>query len=290
MRAAPAGAPRTLSPDSMRNLTPASYCDRPIAPRPWEPRPWREPKPAPPLDVSGRPLELRDVDLDAFLHPKTIAADRRVGAVPQAEHRDDPEVRRLGHRPRRHLLPGAPHVRDGARPPGLQVDLRHPRRHRPRDRPHRPGGRHVRGGARAQGEVRGDLRGRVLGDRQGGREARTAPDRARRGAATSACSGPNTNLNAFESFRDDLEGPSIALVTQSGHQGRPVFQGQELGIRLTHWAPTGNEVDLEFADFARYFADQAEVGVDRVLHRGLQGRPHAHARRRPCGASCRSRS
>ena len=73
--------------------------------------------------------------------------------------------------------------------------------------------------------------------------------------------GPNTNLNAFETFRDDLEGPSIALVTQSGHQGRPVFQGQELGIRLTHWAPTGNEVDLEFADFARYFADQEEVGV-----------------------------
>jgi acyl-CoA synthetase (NDP forming) len=73
--------------------------------------------------------------------------------------------------------------------------------------------------------------------------------------------GPNTNLNAFEQFRTDLEGPSIALVTQSGHQGRPVFQGQELGIRLTHWAPTGNEVDLEFADFCRYFADQDEVGV-----------------------------
>ncbi len=73
--------------------------------------------------------------------------------------------------------------------------------------------------------------------------------------------GPNTNLNAFEDFRDDLEGPSIALITQSGHQGRPVFQGQEIGIRLTHWAPTGNEVDLEFADFARYFADQPEVGV-----------------------------
>jgi acyl-CoA synthetase (NDP forming) len=73
--------------------------------------------------------------------------------------------------------------------------------------------------------------------------------------------GPNTNLNAFERFREDLTGPSIALVTQSGHQGRPVFQGQELGIRLTHWAPTGNEVDLEFADFARYFADQDEVGV-----------------------------
>src|SRR5438132_3221626 len=72
--------------------------------------------------------------------------------------------------------------------------------------------------------------------------------------------GPNTNLNAFETF-SDLPPPAIALITQSGHQGRPVFQGQELGIAMSHWAPTGNEVDLEFADFARYFADQPEVGV-----------------------------
>ncbi len=82
--------------------------------------------------------------------------------------------------------------------------------------------------------------------------------------------GPNTNLNAFEDFRADLTGPSIALITQSGHQGRPVFQGQEIGIRLTHWAPTGNEVDLEFADFARYFADQPEVGVIAAYIEGFK--------------------
>ena len=73
--------------------------------------------------------------------------------------------------------------------------------------------------------------------------------------------GPNTNLNAFEQFRDDLPGRSIALITQSGHQGRPIFQGQQLGIRLSHWAPTGNEADLEFADFAGYFATRPEVGA-----------------------------
>jgi acyl-CoA synthetase (NDP forming) len=73
--------------------------------------------------------------------------------------------------------------------------------------------------------------------------------------------GPNTNLNAFEEFRDDLPGRSIALITQSGHQGRPVVQGQQLGIRLSHWAPTGNEADLEFADFAGYFATRPEVGA-----------------------------
>ena len=46
--------------------------------------------------------------------------------------------------------------------------------------------------------------------------------------------GPNTNLNAFETFRDDLAPPTIALITQSGHQGRPIFQGQDLGIALSH--------------------------------------------------------
>jgi acyl-CoA synthetase (NDP forming) len=73
--------------------------------------------------------------------------------------------------------------------------------------------------------------------------------------------GPNTNLNAFEVFRDDLPGKAIALITQSGHQGRPIFQGQEIGIRLSHWAPTGNEADMESADFIRYFADLDTTGA-----------------------------
>lgn len=82
--------------------------------------------------------------------------------------------------------------------------------------------------------------------------------------------GPNTNLNAFESFRDDLPGRAIGLVTQSGHQGRPVYQGQEIGIRLSHWAPTGNEADLEFADFAAWFAEQPEVGVVATYVEGFK--------------------
>lgn len=82
--------------------------------------------------------------------------------------------------------------------------------------------------------------------------------------------GPNTNLNAFERFRDDLEGPAIALITQSGHQGRPVFSLQELGIRLSHWAPTGNEADLETADFISYFAERDEVGAIACYVEGLK--------------------
>ncbi|WP_019075550.1 acetate--CoA ligase family protein [Streptomyces hokutonensis] len=82
--------------------------------------------------------------------------------------------------------------------------------------------------------------------------------------------GPNTNLNAFENFREDLDGPAIALITQSGHQGRPVFALQELGIRLSHWAPTGNEADLETADFISYFAELPEVGAIACYLEGLK--------------------
>lgn len=69
--------------------------------------------------------------------------------------------------------------------------------------------------------------------------------------------GPNTNLNAFEEFRTDLEGPALGVITQSGHQGRPLFQLQENGVPVAAWAPTGNEADLDAADFLAYFADLA---------------------------------
>ncbi|MFF9146849.1 acetate--CoA ligase family protein [Streptomyces sp. NPDC014861] len=82
--------------------------------------------------------------------------------------------------------------------------------------------------------------------------------------------GPNTNLNAFERFRDDLDGPAVALITQSGHQGRPLFTLQELGVRLSHWAPTGNEADLETADFLSYFASLPEVGAIAAYVEGLK--------------------
>ncbi|MFG2603988.1 acetate--CoA ligase family protein [Streptomyces sp. NPDC048514] len=82
--------------------------------------------------------------------------------------------------------------------------------------------------------------------------------------------GPNTNLNAFEHFREDLTGPAIALITQSGHQGRPVFALQELGIRLSHWAPTGNEADLESADFVSWFAEQPGTGAIACYLEGLK--------------------
>ncbi|MFI5807211.1 acetate--CoA ligase family protein [Streptomyces sp. NPDC051561] len=103
-----------------------------------------------------------------------------------------------------------------------------------------------------------------------------AAAQARLAAAVSATDsglrllGPNTNLNAFERFREDLSGPAIALITQSGHQGRPVFSLQQIGVRLSHWAPTGNEADLETADFISYFSSLPEVGAIAAYIEGLK--------------------
>ena len=73
--------------------------------------------------------------------------------------------------------------------------------------------------------------------------------------------GPNTPLNSFQPFREDLPGKRIALITQSGHQGRPIYQAQQNGIALAGWAPTGNESDLESADFIAHYARQPNIGA-----------------------------
>ena len=75
--------------------------------------------------------------------------------------------------------------------------------------------------------------------------------------------GPNTNTNAFE-LMPDLPahcGGKIGVLTQSGHQGRPVVQGALFGVRFSRWVPTGNEVDLEVADFLEYFAHDDDTAV-----------------------------
>jgi acyl-CoA synthetase (NDP forming) len=82
--------------------------------------------------------------------------------------------------------------------------------------------------------------------------------------------GPNTNLNAFQPIRDDLGGPRIALITQSGHQGRPVYQGQQMGIAMESWAPTGNEADVDSADFIRYFSGRPGVGAIAAYIEGFR--------------------
>jgi acyl-CoA synthetase (NDP forming) len=82
--------------------------------------------------------------------------------------------------------------------------------------------------------------------------------------------GPNTTLNSFLPLDAELTGPKIGLISHSGHQGRHLWEGQKLGIPLFAWAPTGNEVDLEFADFARYFSAKPEIGAVAAYIEGFK--------------------
>ena len=221
------------------------------------------------MDVSGRALALRAVDLDRFLHPRTVAV---IGAS------DTPGRPNAGMTKK---------VKDWADAHGAAFFPVHPTHESVLGVPC----------VRSVFDVPGDLDLAVIvtskavesleevverkaafavifaaGFAETGAEGRRQQARLEdlvHGSDVHLL-GPNTNLNAFEEFRTDLDGRSIALITQSGHQGRPVFQGQELGIRLSHWAPTGNEVDLEFADFVRYFAEQPEVGVVAAYVEGFK--------------------
>ncbi|GAA2224983.1 acetate--CoA ligase family protein [Streptomyces nogalater] len=107
------------------------------------------------------------------------------------------------------------------------------------------------------------------GTGQAGAGTRERLAEAARGAGVRLL-GPGTHLDAFARFREDLTGPAIALITQSGHQGHSVFALQELGIRLSHWAPTGDEADLEAADFLSWFAEQPETGAIACCLEGLK--------------------
>jgi acyl-CoA synthetase (NDP forming) len=212
-----------------------------------------------PTDVSSRPLALRDVDIDLFLHPKSVAV---IGASETPARPNTQMTKRVKEftdqhggtfypvHPTHETILGVrcyPTIADVPGDVDLAVILT---------------GKAVDTFEEVLAKKAKFAVIFAAGFSEAGDEGKALEDRLAelvRSGETHLL-GPNTNLNAFSEFAD-LPGPSIALITQSGHQGRPVFQGQEIGIALSHWAPTGNEVDLEFADFARYFADQPEVGV-----------------------------
>src|SRR6478609_4882653 len=179
-----------------------------------------------PTDRTGRPTALRDLDLDRFFAPSTVAVLGASGT----EGRPTTGMWRQ--------------IRRWAEQAGAAVH------------PVNPKFAVIFGAGFAEaGSAGAKLQHRL--------EKRLA------GSSTHVL-GPNTNLNAFETFRDDLEGPAIALITQSGHQGRPIVEAQELGVRISHWAPTGNESDLEVADFVRYFADLPDTGAIAAYVEGFK--------------------
>ena len=84
--------------------------------------------------------------------------------------------------------------------------------------------------------------------------------------------GPNTNDNAFEQYPKPANhrGGEIALITQSGANGRSVVEGVQMGGAFHRWVTTGNEVDLEVADFIHHFAGLPEVAVIALYVEGFK--------------------
>jgi acyl-CoA synthetase (NDP forming) len=95
--------------------------------------------------------------------------------------------------------------------------------------------------------------------------------------------GPNcpglTNVNGrlgltfSPSFPHDLVKGPIGLATQGGGLGRNVMQAMERGIGIGLWASTGNEVDLQVADFIHYMADAPDIKVIITLLEGIKDGP-----------------
>ena len=84
--------------------------------------------------------------------------------------------------------------------------------------------------------------------------------------------GPNTNDNAFETYPEPANhrGGKIAMVTQSGANGRSVVEGVTMSASFHRWVTTGNEVDLEVADFIHHFAGLDEVAVIALYVEGFK--------------------
>ncbi|MGH2662470.1 MAG: acetate--CoA ligase family protein [Actinomycetota bacterium] len=212
------------------------------------------------LDVTGRPVELRDVDLDRFFNAQTIAvigASDSPGSAGTLNYRLIRDwSKALGRRvfpvnPNREEVDGErcyPSVADVPEDVDVAVILV----------------------SSATGPLKDAIGKKVpFAVVFAAGFAESGDDGAARQAEIEGLVrdndihllGPNTTLNAFQPFRRDLPGKRIGLITQSGHQGRPIYQAQEIGIPMEGWAPTGNEADLESADFIRWFADQPDVGV-----------------------------
>ncbi|TSH97407.1 acetate--CoA ligase family protein [Verticiella sediminum] len=90
------------------------------------------------------------------------------------------------------------------------------------------------------------------------------------------------------SFRHDLRAGPIGLVTQGGGLGRNIMQAMDRGVGIGLWASTGNELDLQVADFVEAMADTPGIEVIAMLVEGINDGPrfvravqHAAARGKP---------
>ena len=69
------------------------------------------------------------------------------------------------------------------------------------------------------------------------------------------------------------KGP-IAFVTQSGALGGSMLgRGMEQGIGFSHWISTGNEADIDTAEYVDYVLDQPQVRVVALFVEGVRDAP-----------------
>lgn len=80
-------------------------------------------------------------------------------------------------------------------------------------------------------------------------------------------------LTFSPAFREDLRTGPIAVATQGGALGRNLLQGGARGCGYLAWASSGNEADLQVADFIHHFARQPEVRGVLTLVEGVKDGP-----------------
>jgi acyl-CoA synthetase (NDP forming) len=222
-----------------------------------------------PTDLLGLPTELRDVDWEALARPRRavfIGATDREGSQQRAQF---------------------VFLRDRLTPLGCEVIPVHPAKAEVLGVPAYPSVLDVEGDVDLAVVLVRDVLpaveqcvrkgvGFVLVFSAGFAEVETEAGRAAQdrltelGRGRTRIIGPNTNLNFFERWRQDLPGKKLAIVTQSGFQGRPISQGQVYGIPIQSWATIGNEADLEWADYVRYYASLVDTGAIATYIEGFR--------------------
>lgn len=95
--------------------------------------------------------------------------------------------------------------------------------------------------------------------------------------------GPNcpglVNLNLplgmtfSPAFKDDLTSGAIGLATQGGGLGRNLIQNNTRGASFGLWSSSGNECDLQVADFIHHMAHDPEIKVIGCLVEGFKDGP-----------------
>lgn len=79
----------------------------------------------------------------------------------------------------------------------------------------------------------------------------------------------------------------VAFITQSGAMGGSMLgRGMEEGVGFSHWVTTGNEADLDAADYLEHLADDPHA---RVFALFLEGVRDAAKFRRACEKAARAR-